>query len=155
MFDRAPRMVKFIKTGRVVILTGGRYAGKKALVVKTFDEGTKARAFGHCLVAGVAKAPLKVTKAMGKKKVQKRTKCKAFVKYVNYNHMMPTRYVVPTEFDAKALVSDDQMQSHETKAEARKAVKAIFDEKFTAIPTEKSSSKLSKDILYLRKKLRF
>ena len=46
-----------------------------------------------------------VTKAMGKKKVQKRTKCKAFVKYVNYNHMMPTRYVVPTEFDAKALVA--------------------------------------------------
>ena len=42
------------------------------------------------------------------------------------------------------------MQSHETKAEARKAVKAIFDEKFTAIPTEKSSSKLSKDILSAR-----
>ena len=39
------------------------------------------------------------------------------------------------------------MNSHETKAEARKAVKAIFDEKFTNIPTEKSSSKLSKDIL--------
>merc|ERR1712146_334750 len=84
------------------ILTGGRYAGKKALVVKTFDEGTKARPFPHCLVAGVAKAPLKVTKAHGKKKLQKRSKCKAFVKYVNYNHMMPTRYVVPTEFDARA-----------------------------------------------------
>ena len=26
-------MVKFIKTGRITILTGGRYAGKKALVV--------------------------------------------------------------------------------------------------------------------------
>merc|ERR1711924_84748 len=50
------------------------------------------------------------------KKVQKRTKCKTFVKYVNYNHMMPTRYVVPTDFDAKALVSDAQMESHETKA---------------------------------------
>merc|ERR1712093_38917 len=107
---------------------------------------------GHCLVAGVAKAPLKVTKAHGKKKLQKRTKCKAFVKYVNYNHMMPTRYVVPTEFDAKALVSDDQMQSHETKAEARKAVKAIFDEKFTTPPTEKNSSNPEKNIMYLRKK---
>merc|ERR1712124_212198 len=71
-------------------------------------------------------------------KVQKRTKCKSFVKYVNYNHMMPTRYVVPTEFDAKTLVTDEQMSSHETKAAARKAVKAIFDEKFTNIPTEKS-----------------
>merc|ERR1711918_240999 len=114
-----------------------------------------ARPFPHCLVAGVAKAPLKVTKAMGKKKVAKRSKCKSFVKYVNYNHMMPTRYVVPTDFDAKALVTDAQMESHETKAEARKAVKAIFDEKFTNSPTEKSTNKVSKDIMFLRKKLRF
>merc|ERR1719155_297365 len=96
------KSMKFIKTGRIVILTGGRYAGKKGLVVKTFDEGTKARAFGHALVAGVAKSPMKVTKSMGKKKVEKRSKCKTFVKYVNYNHIMPTRYVVPTDFDAKS-----------------------------------------------------
>merc|ERR1719426_684586 len=139
-------MVKFLKTGRVVLVTGGRMAGKKAVLVKTFDDGTKARPFPHCLVAGVAKAPLKVTKRMGKKKVQKRTKCKTFVKYVNYNHMMPTRYVVPTDFDAKSLVTDAQMESHETKAEARKQVKAIFDEKFTNIPAEKSTNKPSKDI---------
>ena len=34
--------------------------------------------------------------------MEKRTKCKSFVKYVNYNHIMPTRYVVPTDFDAKS-----------------------------------------------------
>merc|ERR1719364_204058 len=147
-------MVKFIKTGRIVILTGGRYAGKKALVVKTFDEGTKARAFGHCLVAGVAKAPLKVTKSMGKKKIEKRTKVKAFVKYVNYNHIMPTRYVVPTEFDAKSLVTDAQMETGETKADDRKKLKSIFNEKLTASPTDKAG-KVSKDVQYLRKKLRF
>merc|ERR1719155_143819 len=121
------KSMKFIKTGRIVILTGGRYAGKKGLVVKTFDEGTKARAFAHCLVAGIAKSPLKVTKSMGKKKVEKRTKCKSFVKYVNYNHIMPTRYMVPTEFDAKSLVTDAQMDTHETKADARKSIKGIFD----------------------------
>merc|ERR1711964_333537 len=93
--------------------------------------GTRSRPFGHCLVAGVARAPLKVTKSMGKKKVQKRTKCKVFVKYVNYNHMMPTRYLVPADFDAKALVTDAQMESHAAKADVRKQVKAIFDEKFT------------------------
>ena len=32
-------MGKFIKAGRVVILLNGRYAGKKAVCVKTFDEG--------------------------------------------------------------------------------------------------------------------
>merc|ERR1719155_170569 len=102
-------MVKFLKTGRICVLTGGRMAGKKSLIVKTFDEGTKARPFPHALVAGVAKAPMKVTKAMSKKKVQKRQKCKAFVKYVNYNHIMPTRYLVPADFDAKSLVTDAQM----------------------------------------------
>merc|ERR1711924_521389 len=69
----------------------------------------------HCLIAGVAKAPLKVTKSMGKKKVDKRSKCKTFVKYCNYNHIMPTRYVVPTDFDAKSLVTDAQMETAETK----------------------------------------
>lgn len=39
-------MGKFIKAGRVVICLQGRYAGKKAVVVKTFDEGSKTRAFG-------------------------------------------------------------------------------------------------------------
>ena len=34
---------------------------------------------------------------------------------------------VPTEFDAKALITDAQMESHETKAEARKSIKAVFD----------------------------
>jgi large subunit ribosomal protein L27e len=146
--------MKFIKTGRIVILTGGRYAGKKGLVVKTFDEGTKARSFAHALIAGVAKAPLKVTKKMGKKKVEKRTKCKSFVKYVNYNHIMPTRYVVPTDFDAKSLVTDAQMDTAETKQAARKSIKKIFDEKFTQTPTDKAG-KISKDILYMKKKLRF
>merc|ERR1712182_21438 len=122
--------------------------GKKGLVVKTFDEGTKARAFGHALVAGIAKAPLKVTKSMGKKKIEKRTKVKAFVKYVNYNHIMPTR------FDAKSLVTDAQMETGETKADARKKLKSIFNEKLTTSPTDKSG-KVSKDVMYLRKKLRF
>ena len=147
-------MGKFIKSGRVVILLNGRMAGKKAVVVKTFDEGSKNRAFGHALVAGVQKSPLKVTKAMGKKKVQKRQKCKTFVKYVNYNHLMPTRYVVPTEFDAKGLVTDAQMESHETKAEARKSIKAVLDEKFASVPLDKGG-KPSKDLLFLKKKLRF
>ena len=79
---------------------------------------------------------MKVTKKMSKKKVQKRGKCKSFVKYVNYNHLMPTRYLVPTEFDAKALVTDAQMESHETKAEARKSIKAVLDETTEAAAEE-------------------
>ena len=32
-------MVKFIKPGKVVILLAGRYAGRKALIVKQQDDG--------------------------------------------------------------------------------------------------------------------
>eukprot|EP00434_Breviolum_minutum_P046157 symbB.v1.2.041588.t1/scaffold8380.1/size6587/1 len=52
-------MGKFLKAGRIVVMLQGRYAGKKAVVVKAFDDGSKARSFGHCLVAGVDRAPLK------------------------------------------------------------------------------------------------
>ncbi len=33
-------MGKFIKSGRVVVLLQGRFAGRKAMVVKTFDDGS-------------------------------------------------------------------------------------------------------------------
>jgi ribosomal protein L14E/L6E/L27E len=34
----------------------------QAVVVKAFDDGSKVRSFGHCLVAGIDRAPLKVTR---------------------------------------------------------------------------------------------
>lgn len=55
------------------------------------DEGTKDRPYGYAVVAGIERYPLKVTRAMGKKKVAKRSKVKPFIKIINYNHMMPTR----------------------------------------------------------------
>jgi hypothetical protein len=50
-------MVRFIKPGRVVLLLSGRFAGKKAVVVRAYDEGTKDRPFGHALVVGIEKPP--------------------------------------------------------------------------------------------------
>ena len=85
-------MGKFIKSGKVVLVLSGRYAGKKAVIVKNYDEGTADKPFGHALVAGISRYPLKVTKKMGKKKTAKRSRIKPFVKVYNYNHLMPTRY---------------------------------------------------------------
>ena len=147
-------MGKFIKAGRVVVMLGGRFSGKKAIVVKTFDEGSKHRSFGHALVAGIEKAPMKVTKAMGKKKVSKRTRVKTFVKYANYNHIMPTRYQVPAEVEVKSFVTDQQMDTPEGRKEAKAEIKKIIQEKFAQPPLDKSN-RPSKDVLYLRKKLRF
>ncbi len=61
---------------------------------QTYDEGSTDRPYSHCLVAGVDRYPRKVTKRMGKKKIEKRSKLKPFVRVVNYNHLMPTRYSV-------------------------------------------------------------
>eukprot|EP00438_Fugacium_kawagutii_P007970 Skav221215 [mRNA] locus=scaffold2467:157567:158524:- [translate_table: standard] len=63
--EAAAKMGKFLKAGRVVVMLQGRYAGKKAIVVKAFDDGSKQRPFGHCLVAGINRAPLKVTRHLG------------------------------------------------------------------------------------------
>ena len=55
-----------IKSGKVVIVLSGRYAGRKGVVVKTFDEGGSDRKFSHAIVAGIERYPRKVTRAMTK-----------------------------------------------------------------------------------------
>merc|ERR1719198_749557 len=120
------------------------------MVVKTFDDGSKARPFGHCLVAGVDKAPMKVTKRMSKKKITKRLRVKPFMKYVNYNHIMPTRYQIPAEIDAKTIVTDQQMDTPDGRVEAKKMFKKMLQEKFKNPPADKTgkpSKKMFKKML--------
>ena len=50
----------------MVIILGGRYAGKKAVIVKNFEEGDTNRPYGHALVAGVERTPLKASPPLGK-----------------------------------------------------------------------------------------
>lgn len=97
-------MGKFLKEKKAVIILSGRYAGKKAIIVKQFDEGDTQRPYGHALVAGIDRQPLKVTKSMTKKAVAKRSQIKPFVKVINYNHLMPTRYSVDIPIDKTIVV---------------------------------------------------
>merc|ERR1712241_342212 len=122
-------MGRFIKSVRVVILTAGKYAGKKAVVVKESNEGTQERLYGHALVAGIDRYPRKVTKSMGKKKVAKRNKMKCFVKVVNFNHMMPTRYSVDVQLN-KEVVNKEQLKDPSSKRAARAHVKTLFEERY-------------------------
>ncbi|KAG8365226.1 hypothetical protein BUALT_Bualt18G0082300 [Buddleja alternifolia] len=115
-------MVKFLKPNKAVILLQGRFAGHKATIVKNFDDGTRDRAYGHCLVAGVAKYPSKVIRKDSAKKQAKKSRVKAFVKVVNYNHIMPTRYTL--DVDLKDVVSPDALVSRDKKVTACKEIKA-------------------------------
>jgi ribosomal protein L14E/L6E/L27E len=48
------------QANKVVVLLNGRYAGRKAVIVKNFDDGQSGRQYGHALVAGIATYPRKV-----------------------------------------------------------------------------------------------
>ena len=41
--------MRSLKSGKVVIVLGGRFAGRKGVVVKTYDDGTPDRKFGHAI----------------------------------------------------------------------------------------------------------
>jgi large subunit ribosomal protein L27e len=49
------------QANKVVVVLQGRYAGKKAVIVKNYDEGTSSRPYGHALVCGLATYPRKVS----------------------------------------------------------------------------------------------
>ena len=65
---------------QVAIVLQGRQAGRKVVVIKQLDEGTKERPYPHAIVAGVERYPRKVTRRMGAKKVQRRSRVKPFIK---------------------------------------------------------------------------
>lgn len=124
-----------MKPGRVCILLAGRRAGKKAVIVKNFDDGKKGgKPYPHALVAGVERAPLKVHKKMSEKKIARRSKVKPFVKLVNYNHLLPTRFKVTGEFaskgqELKQIVTEDKLGNPETRKALKQTVKEIFNER--------------------------
>merc|ERR1711935_18895 len=111
-------MVKFLKDGKIVVCLQGRYAGKKAVILKTDDEGGKERPYGHCVVAGVAKAPLPITKAMCKgtpkmkKLVQRRSRINTIVKTL------------------KGFLSPDTFTDPTAKAKLLKSARGVFEQKY-------------------------
>eukprot|EP00999_Lentomonas_sp_LEN2_P001496 NODE_2547_length_547_cov_172.942857_g2497_i0.p1 GENE.NODE_2547_length_547_cov_172.942857_g2497_i0~~NODE_2547_length_547_cov_172.942857_g2497_i0.p1 ORF type:complete len:133 (+),score=33.15 NODE_2547_length_547_cov_172.942857_g2497_i0:74-472(+) len=105
-------MVKFLKPGRVVLVLQGRQAGHKAVIIQN-SEGNKERPYGHVVVAGVQRAPMKVSKRMGVKTIARRSRVKPFIKIVNHNHVMPTRYNIDIS-DLKGKISLTDSASKKT-----------------------------------------
>ena len=115
-------MVKFYKTGKVVLVLNGRYEGHKGIIMKTNYESVKERKYPHCLVVGLAKGPRKPTKrniaklqARIKKlesKKDENDKIKTlksfglFIKTYNMSHLLATRYSVKENFGIRKALEN-------------------------------------------------
>ena len=81
------------------------------------------------MVAGIEKYPLRVTKQMSQKKIERRSKVKPFVKIVNYNHLMPTRYTVAADLDLKNVVNEEKLSNKETRKQLKRELRKLFNDK--------------------------
>merc|ERR1712216_835480 len=131
-------MGKFLKDGKIVVCLQGRYAGKKAVILKTNDDGGKERPYGHgrcrrCRQGAIAHhqghvqayrkdeeacaAPLPV---------------KTFVKIVNYTHVMPTRYSVENTMVKvlKGHLTADTFTDQAAKKKFLKSARGVFENKY-------------------------
>lgn len=76
------------------------------------------------MVAGIARNVPLVKRADSKKKFIKKTSVKPFVKYVNQNHVLPTRFLV-NDFELKD-VKDDNLKTKENREALRKTLRESF-----------------------------
>ena len=114
------------------------------------------------LVAGIQRNPRSLTRRMSKTKREKRSKIKPFLKRINYNHIMPTRYQV-TDIDLKGInISDVASEDVEKKRANLKTLKTVFETRYKeqSKPSKggKKDSKASRSetgAAYLFAKLRF
>ena len=68
---------------------------------------------------------------MSKARVAKATKVKPFIKVINYNHLMPTRYNLELE-GLKGVISNDTFKETSQREEAKKTVKKALEERYTS-----------------------
>ena len=101
----------------------------QVVIIQPIDSGTKSHPFSYALVAGIERYPSKVTRRMGKKRVEKRSKVKPFIKMINYNHLMPTRYTLELE-GLKGVISNDTFKEVSQREDAKKNVKKALEERY-------------------------
>ncbi|XP_045302924.1 60S ribosomal protein L27-like [Leopardus geoffroyi] len=117
------------------------YSGYKVVIVKNIDDGTSDHPYSHALVAGIDCYTCKVTAAMGKKKITKRSKIKSFVKVYNYSHFMPIRHSVDILWD-KTVVKKDVFRVLALKCKAQQEAKIKFKERYEISKNKWSFQKL-------------
>ena len=81
-------------------------------------------------VAGINRYPRKITKAMPAEKKSQRGRIKAFMRMINVNHLMPTRYEL-TDVEFKGL-TDTVKNDKDSRREKLLHIKSEFEKRFQA-----------------------
>lgn len=68
---------------------------------------------------------------MSKKRTSKRSKVKPFIKVVNLNHIMPTRYTLELE-PLKNCISQDTFKEPTQRENAKKVIKKALEERYAS-----------------------
>ena len=103
----------------------------QVVIIQPIDNGNKPHPFGHAVVAGIERYPSKITRRMSKTRQEKRSKIKPFIKVINYNHLMPTRYTLELE-GLKGSVTNDTFKEVTQREDAKKNVKKVLEERYTS-----------------------
>ena len=103
----------------------------QVVIIQPLDTGSKSHPFPHALVAGIERYPSTVTRRMSKNTQAKRSKVKPFIKVINYNHLMPTRYTLELE-GLKGVVTNDTFKEISQREDAKKTVKKALEERYTS-----------------------
>ena len=68
---------------------------------------------------------------MSKGRVAKASKVKPFIKTINYNHLMPTRYTLELE-GLKTVISHETFKETSQREDAKKTVKKALEDRYTS-----------------------
>ena len=60
---------------------------------------------------------------MSSKKFDRKCRMKPYVKFVNYNHLLPTRFVIKDDLEFKNVVTEEKLANPEARAEVKKELK--------------------------------
>ena len=84
--------------------------------------------------------------------VDRKTKIKPFVKFVNYTHLLATRFTVKEDFDFKNIVTEEACETPEERKTMIKALKAKLEERYRN-PEGSGDRQSAADFIF--KRLRF
>lgn len=107
----------------IVVITNGRLAGKKAVVLREIDEH-------HIFVAGIAHTPVASEDYIPAWQKRRNARFLTFLKKININHVLATRY--KADIGLADLKADEAIADIEAKKVANTEVNAIMKNAYDA-----------------------